>query len=235
MAKKNGLDFIYVVWQDVKSRKNFTIGILTRNGCYEFSYGVDLKEAQQAGFTPLVAFPSLETRYRENELFPTFACRLPDRRRRDIGSILQNYGLAEYDEFELLKKSGARLPTDTLSFVEPIFEDDPVVDRSFYVMGIRHYLPCGGQDCGLISKLEPDTKLVLRAEPDCEHDLYAVQIRNLSGTLIGYIPRYYSETISKRLESRTSYLCQVVEHNCKQPCNECLKVRLQMPSNTPMD
>jgi len=52
MAKKNGLDFIYVVWQDVKSRKNFIIGILTRNGCYEFRYGMDLKEAQQAGLLP---------------------------------------------------------------------------------------------------------------------------------------------------------------------------------------
>jgi len=229
MAKKNGLDFIYVVWQDVKSRKNFIIGILTRNGCYEFRYGMDLKEAQQAGFTPLVAFPSVETEYRESELFPTFACRLPDKRRRDISDILQKYGLTEYDEFELLKRSGAKLPTDTLSFIEPIFEDDPVVDRSFYVMGIRYYLPCNGQDCGLISELTPETKLILQTEPDCEHDLYAVQIKDMSGTLIGYIPRYYSETISKRLADGTSYLCQVVEHNHKQPCNECLKIRLRMP------
>lgn len=229
MAKKNGLDFIYIVWQDVKSRKNFVIGILTRNGGYEFRYGMDLKEAQQMGFTPLVAFPSFEKTYRESELFPTFACRLPDKRRRDIGSILQKYGLAEYDAFELLKRSGARLPTDTLSFIEPIFEDDPMVDRSFYVMGMRHYLPCNGQDCDLVAALVPDTKLVLQTEPNCEHDPHAVQITNQSGTLIGYIPRYYSEAVSKRLASGTSYLCQVVEHNHKQPCSECLKIRLQMP------
>lgn len=229
MAKKNGLDFIYVVWQDANSRQNFVIGILTRNGGYEFCYGMDLKDAREKGFTPLVAFPSFEKEYRESELFPTFACRLPDKRRRDISSILQKYGLVEYDEFELLKRSGAKLPTDTLSFIEPIFEDDSVVDRSFYVMGVRHYLPCEGQDCGLVSELAPETKLVLRAEPACEYDSYAVQITTQSGTLIGYIPRYYSETISKRLENGTSYLCQVVEHNHMQPCNECLKIRLRMP------
>ena len=229
MAKRNGLDFIYVVWKDVKSRKNFVIGTLTRNGCYEFRYGKDLKDAQQAGFSPLVAFPSFETPYHEDTLFPTFACRLPDKKRRDINTILQKYGLAEYDEFELLKRSGAKLPTDTLSFIEPIFEEDPVVDRSFYVMGIRHYMLCNGQDCGLASELTPGAELVLQVEPDCEHDPHAVQIRDSDGTLIGYLPRYYSKTISKRLEDGTSYVCLVVEHNHKQPCDECLKIRLRMP------
>lgn len=229
MAKKDGLDFIYVVWKDVKSRVNFIIGILTRNGCYEFRYGADVRKAQKAGFTPLVAFPSFETAYQASELFPTFACRLPDRKRRDINNILQKYGLAEYDEFELLKRSGAKLPTDTLSFIEPIFEEDPEVDRSFYVMGMRHYLSCNGQNCDSVSKLAPNTELVLQVEPDCEHDVYAVQITDPCGKLIGYIPRYYSETISKRLTNGTSYLCQVVEHNHKPPCDECLKVRLQMP------
>jgi len=229
MAKRNGLDFIYVVWKDVESRKNFVIGTLTRNGHYEFRYGKDLKDAQKAGFDPLVAFPSFEAQYCEDTLFPTFACRLPDKKRRDIDNILQKYGLTEYDEFELLKRSGAKLPTDSLSFIEPIFEDDSVVDRSFYVMGIRHYLPCNGQNCSLVPELAPDTKLVLQAEPDCEHDPYAVQIKDSKGTLIGYLPRYYSETISKRLADGTNYVCQVVEHNHKQPCDECLKIRLRMP------
>lgn len=229
MAEKDGRDFIYVVWQDANSRKNFVIGTLTRNGCYEFRYGKDLEQARRAGFTPLVAFPSFEKVYQEDSLFPTFSCRLPDRKRRDISNILQKYDLTEYDEFELLKKSGAKLPTDSLSFIEPIFEDDPVVDLSFYVMGIRHYLPCNGQNCDLTCELLPNAKLVLQAEPDCEHDPFAIQITDLSGALIGYIPRYYSETISQRLANGTSYLCQVVEHNHKQPCSECLKVRLQMP------
>lgn len=229
MAKRNGLDYIYVVWQDTKSRRNFVIGTVTRNGHYEFRYGMDCKEAQQAGFTPLVAFPSYEKEYCDTELFPTFACRLPDRRRPDIHRILQKYGLDKYDEFELLKRSGAKLPTDTLYFIEPIFEDDPVIDRSFYVMGIRHYLPCVGQDCERTPELTPGTKLILQAEPNCEHDPYAVQITNLDGMVIGYIPRYYSETISKQLEEGADYLCQVVEHNHTQPCNECMKISLRIP------
>lgn len=123
MAEKNGLDTIYVVWQDVKSRSHFIIGTLTRKDGYEFSYGMELEQAKQHGFSPLVSFPVFDKVYRETEIFPTFACRLPDAKRRDIDSILQKYGLTKYDEFELLKRSGARLPTDTLSFVDPLQND----------------------------------------------------------------------------------------------------------------
>ena len=62
MAKKNGLDYIYVVWQDPKSRSKFVIGTLTRNGHYEFTYGEELEQAKKCGFMPMVAFPSFEAR-----------------------------------------------------------------------------------------------------------------------------------------------------------------------------
>ncbi len=229
MAKRNGRDFIYVVWKDAVSRINFVIGTLTKNDHYEFQYGMEVEDARAVGFTPLVAFPSFTTVYREETLFPTFACRLPDKKRRDINNILQKYGLMEYNEFELLKRSGAKLPTDTLSFVEPIFEEDSVVDRSFYVMGIRHYQDCNGQNCGVVSELKPGERLILQSEPECEFDQYAVQVQDLDNKLIGYLPRYYSETIAKRLEDGANYECKVVEHNHNQLCDECLKIRLRMP------
>ena len=55
MAKKNGLDYIYVVWQDPKSRSKFVIGTLTRNGHYEFTYGEELEQAKKCGFMPMAA------------------------------------------------------------------------------------------------------------------------------------------------------------------------------------
>ena len=58
-------------------------------------------------------------------LFPVFASRLPDRKREDIDKILQKYGLKEFDEYELLKKSGARLPIDNLEFIVPHMEKEP--------------------------------------------------------------------------------------------------------------
>ena len=54
-------------------------------------------------------------------LFPVFASCLPDRKRKDIDKILQKYGLKEFDEYELLKKSGARLPIVPHMAKEPAF------------------------------------------------------------------------------------------------------------------
>lgn len=230
MAKKNGLDYIFVVWQDPKSRSKFVIGTLTRNGHYEFAYGEELEQAKAHGFTPLVAFPSFETKYEEATVFPTFSCRLPDVKRKDIKRILGDYGLTEYDEFELLKKSGARLPTDTLEFIDPIFDDQEVVDRTFYVAGMRYYMKCSGEDCEAIPQLLSGTDLLLQCELDNKHDPHAVQIMTTDGTMIGYLPRYYSEAVSKRLEKGMSYTCQVVEHNREKMCGECLKAKLRMPA-----
>ena len=55
--------------------------------------------------------------YRSEELFPAFSSRLPDRKRKDIDKILKKYNLDEYDTYELLKRSGAKLPIDNLQFV----------------------------------------------------------------------------------------------------------------------
>lgn len=230
MAKKNGLDYIYVVWQDPKSRSKYVIGTLTRNGHYEFSYGVELEQAKACGFMPLVAFPSFEKPYEEDTVFPTFSCRLPDAKRKDIQRILADYGLTEYDEFELLKRSGARLPTDTLEFIDPIFDEQEVVNRTFYVAGMRYYLECKGESCGAVPQLPPGINLVLQPEPENQYDPHAVQILTEGGEMLGYVPRYYSEAVSKRLEKGMSYTCQVVEHNREKMCGECLKVKLQMPA-----
>ena len=38
--------------------------------------------------------------------------------RPEIKEILETYGMTEYDAFELLKRSGAKLPTDNYEFVK---------------------------------------------------------------------------------------------------------------------
>lgn len=229
MAKRDGLDYIYVVWQDPESRNNYVIGTLTRNGCYEFSYGVQVDQARRHGFTPLVSFPEFSQTYRDENMFPAFACRLPDPRRRGIESILEKYSLSKYDAFEFLKKSEARLPTDTLSFIDPILGGTEPVVRSFFVAGVRHRMGCGGCNCAAVPKIELGTKLVLCPEPDNRHDEYAVQVKTADGTLIGYVPRYYSQAVSSRLDAGVDYTCEVVEHNQARICGECMKVVLRIP------
>ena len=73
---------------------------------------------QKAGFKLLVAFPQINALYDNPKLFANFAARLPEPTRPEIKEILATYGMTEYDDFELLKRSGAKLPTDDYEFVK---------------------------------------------------------------------------------------------------------------------
>ena len=52
-------------------------------------------------------------------------------RRKDVKEILAKYKLEKYDAFELLKKSGGKLPTDSLEFIDPIFLEETNIVREF--------------------------------------------------------------------------------------------------------
>lgn len=102
------------------------MGQLAKNGEYEFRYyEKEIREAIKEGFEPFFCFRELDKVYTDTVLFPVFASRLPDRKRKDIDKILQKYGLKEFDEYELLKKSGARLPIDNLEFIVPQMAENP--------------------------------------------------------------------------------------------------------------
>ena len=89
----------------------------TKSG-YAFEYCNEYKDAQKSGWNLIQAFPEVK-KYESKELFPAFAGRLPDKKRVNIAEILKKYGLDSYDGYELLKKSGGRLPIDTFEFVKP--------------------------------------------------------------------------------------------------------------------
>lgn len=68
-------------------------------------------------------------------------------KRKDIKKILEKYKLEEYDSYELLKRSGAKLPIDNLQFIDPILDFEDEFEKKFYVAGVRHYLDCEGEKC----------------------------------------------------------------------------------------
>ena len=115
--KKNR--FIYLIWKDPITRNNFIVGKISRNEKYTFEYCGEFEKAEKYGWLKLEGFPEKKV-YESDILFPVFASRLPDKKRRDIDKILEKYELSEYDEFELLRKSEGRLPIDTYSFIDPI-------------------------------------------------------------------------------------------------------------------
>ena len=110
-------DLIFLVWKDVDGNKYKVAVLYKENGKYYFKYILEnIKEAQKKGFKPLIAFPQINAVYDNPKLFATFATRLPESTRPEIKEILETYGMTEYDAFELLKRSGGKLPTDNYEF-----------------------------------------------------------------------------------------------------------------------
>ena len=73
MSLQNGKDYLYLIWQDSVSRRQFIVGQLSKNGEYEFRYSDDISLALNAGFQPLVAFEDISKTYYSDKLFPAFA------------------------------------------------------------------------------------------------------------------------------------------------------------------
>jgi putative uncharacterized protein (hiran domain family) len=227
VSRQGNRDYIYLVWQDPVSRRKFIVGELSKSEDYEFQYGKEIDEAREQGFELLDSFPRRNKVYSQKNMFGAFSSRLPDSKRSDIKNILASYGLQNFDEYELLKKSGARLPIDYLEFIDPILEKEEIVERSFYLSGSRYYLGCNGENCSKAISIDDSKALTLEMEPDNSYDRNAVKV--LTGTeVIGYIPRYYSGMVRKMLEEHYNYSCEVIGKTKKINCSECIKVRLKI-------
>lgn len=231
VSRKEGRDYLYLIWKEPVTRRNYVVGQLTKNSQYEFSYGYEIKDAMEKGFELLISFEELDKVYKSDTLFPTFSSRLPDSKRRGIKEILAKYGLKEFDEYKLLKRSGARLPIDSLEFIDPIFKDDTSeIKRNFYIAGIRHYINCNGEDCRKSIHLDVGDELKLEPEPSNPFDKYAIKILDREDNHVGYLPRYYSESFVEYLNEGRTYKCTVVEVNKAMECNECVEVKLEIRS-----
>lgn len=110
-------NYLYLVWKSPLSGKRYIIGRLNRAEEYSFEYSNECSMARKDGWEMLPSFPESK-KYYSKDLFPAFSSRLPDRKRRNINQVLKKYGLNEYDGYEILKKSGGRLPIDSYSFEE---------------------------------------------------------------------------------------------------------------------
>jgi len=229
VSRKNNRDFIYLIWKDPNTRRNFTVGELSKNGQYEFSYGHEINEAIEKGFEPLISFEDINKIYTSDTLFPTFSSRLPDRKRRGLEKILAKYDLLEYDAYRLLKRSGAKLPIDNLEFIDPIFEEsDSDVIRMFHIAGSRHHIRCEGGNCDSAIRLKKGQQLRLEMDSENIHDENAIKIVDTEGNTLGFVPRYYSYGVTGYLKKGIAYKCTVLEVNKSGECDECIKVKLEI-------
>lgn len=227
MSRINNRDYIYLIWKDYKTRQKYIVGELSKNGKYEFKYRIeDVNKAVENGFEPLIAFPDINEVYESYDIFPAFSSRLPDKRRKDVKEILEKYKLLKYDAFELLKKSGGKLPTDSLEFIDPIFLDETNIEREFYIAGVSHCDYCDRETKSVNFQLQVNEKLVLQKDINNKYDSYAVKVKNTNNNLLGYIPAFFSREISQAIESNRKIICVVTNIECSDTCAECIKVRL---------
>ena len=229
MSRNNNRDCIYLVWKCYKSRQRYIVGELSKNGKYEFKYrNAEVNSAIENGFEPLIAFPNVNEVYESHDIFPAFSSRLPDKRRKDVKEILSKYKLEKYDAFELLKKSGGKLPTDSLEFIDPIFLNETNIEREFYIAGVKYHDYCDKEKQCPKLDLEVNEKLLLEKDCNNGYDEYAVKVINSENKLIGYIPVFFSEEISKAIDTKRKITCIVISKECSNPCEECIKVRLNI-------
>lgn len=200
---------LLVVWKHPLTRARFVIGHLWKDRVgYRFGYERvmpnSLSQAIDAGFRPLDPFPLDEGQQSSPLLFPIFGRRLPPEWRMDEFAKL---GLSQDQDMEYLRKTGGRLPGDTLEFLEPLRADEEAREYQveFPVAGWRHY---GGEKA--IAELQPGAALRLELERDNPHDSSAIQIHSPGGTLLGYVPRIYAWYLDESVD-RGAYTAAVKE------------------------
>lgn len=229
MSRKDGRDYLYLIWKEPISRRNYIVGQLSKNSQYEFSYGHEVEQAIKEGFELLIPFDDIDKVYKRDTLFPTFSSRLPDSKRRGIERILEKYDLKEFDEYKLLKRSGARLPIDSLEFIDPILkEHNGEIKRVFHIAGVRHCIGCDGDNCEKSIHLNVGDRLSLELESTNEYDKNAIKVMYKDNEYVGYLPRYYSESVTEYLKDGATYECKVVEVNKDMECHECIMIKLEI-------
>jgi HipA-like protein len=111
-------DLLYVIWKCRKDNKIYRIGKLCKDSKFYFEYFTEeLKQAKNQGFGGILSFPDENKRYESDNLFVVFSTRLPGKNRQDIKEILREYGLKEYNDFELLKATKGKIMGDNLEII----------------------------------------------------------------------------------------------------------------------
>jgi len=128
-------NMIWMIWRNDEGQ-SFKIGELSkRTEKYYFKYDIDgVTKAEAYGFSPLPYFPKVDAKYFREGLFRSFIERLPMHGRRDITSVLKEYDIEEYDDLELLKKSGGKMSTDSFEFISPFNEESTVLDEESNIL-----------------------------------------------------------------------------------------------------
>ncbi len=120
------MKYLYLKWVDYKTQNKYVIGALCkdiRTNKYYFKLSEDyINIANQAGFSMAVLpFSDTNRIYESDSLFSFFKIRVPKVERldeEDLKDLLEEYDMAEFDEFEFLRKTKGEIMTDSFILEE---------------------------------------------------------------------------------------------------------------------
>lgn len=194
---------LLLVWQgpEGSSRARHAVAELRRSEgspvSLRYLVGSESFEAARSeGFALYPAFSTAEPVY-DLGVVETFIRRLPPRKREDYAQYLEQFRLrpqTEISDFALLAYTGAKLPGDGFSIINPLSPLDVRADVLIEVAGFRHASQI------LLEQLRVGQRVEFVPEDGNPHDPEAVAIY-VDGRKLGFVPRQQALAIRGLLET----------------------------------
>ena len=202
-----GPSVILFWYPDSKPVRMIPIGILSRNGAFEFRYVAGVQRAFELGFVTSPEFPHTDRVYHSDQLFAIFRNRLMNRRR--LGEYLEAMELSgNPDPLVEMARTGGKRATDrfrVVSIPEPV---EGQISLIFFAVGVSQP-PISQHWEERIKPLQADQVLSLVRDPENEYDSNAIKMESEKG-LVGWVPAYYARALAELLDGdATSLECRV--------------------------
>jgi hypothetical protein len=180
------------------------------HGEYTFQYLKKFVESEW--FSPLPGLSDVRKRYSSTQLFPIFAERVISARRPDRTESLRALGLpSDAAPFEVLTRTGGRRVGDTIELVPmPVVGEGGSFSQLFLVHGVRYRTD---EAQSRISGLRPGEALRLTPEPANLVNSLAVQVEDLEGLTLGFVPDPLAEFIQGVLADPRGHSLTVEQAN----------------------
>jgi hypothetical protein len=210
---------LFLAWQapndSAHSRAWFPIGRLDAEpDHYRFRYtGGALKANEDAGFSPLLAFPDFNKDYESDELFPLFMNRVLSPKRADFLEYIQWLDLdrGHADPISILAVSGGERVTDNLEVFPKVSADaDGNFHVRFFLHGLRHL---GDAAIKSAAQLKVGDELRVLVELNNPATRLAIPLSTGDYHIIGWAPRYLVEDLLNCVQPAPKLSATVVRIN----------------------
>jgi len=192
---------LFLAWQaqDGKgSRKRHLVAELVRQQqTVGFRYLVNSTDFAEAGALGFLGYPAFNTRtaVHTNQVVETFMRRLPPRSRTDFNQYLQNFRLppdSRLSDFALLGYTGASLPRDGFSIINPFDGANGPCECLLEVAGLRY------RESVSVEEIAMGEAVAFCPDPQNDFDPLAIQIYS-GDKFIGYVVRGQTDAVHRWL------------------------------------